>query len=674
MRTFFDPEDDEEFEAAKDLLIRRCLAWADERDMSADGVVLSAALDSRHSSRDGRLAFWGPEQVRRLLLEWIPQRVVAHRDVLDTAPESLLTLLRYLAASGLRDPRGATLVELEAAIAATTAEYSAALADPLRQGIGKFWAQTALDNGVDLTDRRALDRFQRDVDAGRVRYDTGVLDKLVEARFLAPGFDEERAFIQLPVTLPPPAELAEAAARSGIVRQLAALAEWAGTEGRPLTAAGNPRLADARELAALLGTGEEGLKVRSSAEMRRTNLLLAWAKKARLVRVSKGRLLRVAKAAPVLRDPEALWRRAFDVFFELGAAIGAPASTWTDSSMLVEAFDEILPDALNTVYSMVSPVPVVRLQATVWLSCQEYFMFGLHEDGLRQEVWQRQIDRDLVAAFEVLSDLGAVELSHGVADEMYSRDLGDDLSETERVLPPDVCARLRSQLAEPGPLVRLTPLGVRAVRERMLADGRDVPLVGELADAPPAELLGVLAQHYTPETAAIELDGWLAVRGRTIESLLDAVRGCPFRTRAAAMLATLVEARVDGRSMLAGLRRDPALGPIAVTALLDAGDLRPEDLTPDEQRALMSEALLSLLELSGPEGVLDQVTEMAGKDALGVVEAVLNSGHPAVEGMEELRTLVAEPMRARTHRLRLVPSPAPGSRGRRSGHGKKRKR
>ncbi|GLW99652.1 hypothetical protein [Microtetraspora sp. NBRC 16547] len=670
MRTYFEPEEIEEFEAAKDLLIRRCLAWADEHGMSADGMVLSAALDSRHRSRDGRLAYWDPRQVRRLLLEWIPRYVVAHRDVLDAAPESLLTLLRYLAASGLRDPRGATLAELEAAVAAVGAEYPAALADPLRQSIGKFWAQTALDNGVDLTDGRAFGRFQRDIEAGRVRYDSDVLDKLVRGRFLAPELDEERAFAQLPVTLPPPAELAEAAARSASARQLAVLAEWVGAEGRPLTTTGNLRLADARELAELLSTGEQELKVRSSTEMPRVNLMLSWAKKARLVRVAKGRLLRVAKAAPVIRDPEALWRRAFEAFFELGTAIGAPASAWAGSSMLVERFDEILPDVLASVYGMPSPVPVIRLQETVWLACEGQFWLDLREDPQR-EIWRRQVDRDLVAALEALSDLGAVELSHGVADETYSSDLGDHLGEEERTLPPEVCARLLSHLAEPGLLVRLTPLGVRAMRERMLAEGRHVPLVGEMADASSAELLGVLAEHYTLETSATELEGWLSVHGRSVESLLDAIRACPFRTRAAAMLATLVEVR--GRSMMAGLRRDPVLGPLAVTALLDAGELALEDLTPEEHLALMTEGLLALLELSGPEEVVQQLTEMAGKDALGAIEAVLNSGHPAEVSMRELRTLVAEPMRARTHRLRRVPSPAPGSRGRRSGHGKKRK-
>lgn len=79
-------------------------------------------------------------------------------------------------------------------MAGVAAEYSVALADPLRQSIGKFWAQTAFDNGVDLTDRRALDRFRRDLDAGRVRYDADLLDKLVEVRFRAAEVEEERAF------------------------------------------------------------------------------------------------------------------------------------------------------------------------------------------------------------------------------------------------------------------------------------------------------------------------------------------------------------------------------------------------------------------------------------------------------------------------------------------------
>ncbi|GAA4186455.1 hypothetical protein GCM10022252_18470 [Streptosporangium oxazolinicum] len=664
----------------KDLLVRRCLAWAGEHGMRADEAMLAAALDARHRSRDGRLACWDARQVRRFLLEWIPRHLAAERDVLATAPESLLTLLRYLAASGLRDPRGASPAELEAAVAEAEAEYPAALADPTRQGIGKFWAQTALDNGIVLDDERAVARFQRDVDAGRVRFDDDLLDKLLEAEFAGTGPDDERAFPQSPVALPPAAELAAEAARSEVVRQLTALTGWVGTDGRPLTKTGNPRLADARELAALLDTGERDLRVRSSAEMPRVSLLLAWAKKAGLVRVRTGRLVPVAKAGPVLRDPETLWRRAFEAVFELGAAICAPTFEGSGSSMLATAFDELLPDVLNAMYGLPAPIPVARLQETVWLACQEYFLLDPDEDGFRQDVWRRQVERDLLTVFDTLSSLGVVEASHGVPDELYSSDLrpgvlGEfgELTEDDLPLPPEARARLLPRLAEPGPLVRLTPLGTRAVRERLLADGRDAPLLGELADAEAGELLGVLAQHYTRETAAAELDGWLAAHEGDVEPLLDAVRACPFRTRASAMLSTLVEALPDGRETRARLRRDPALGPVVLTALLETGELRPEDLTADEHSLLLAEGLILLLELGGPEAVVEQLRESAGRGAPELVAEVLDSGHPARAALEELRVLVYEPMLARNARLRLMPSPAPGSRGRPSGRGRKRR-
>ena len=79
-----------------------------------NGLVMSlplaeALLDSRHFSSDGRLGYWTPAQVRRALLEWIPEKVTAPDEDLLDAPETLRTLLRYLDAHGLRDPRGAAV-------------------------------------------------------------------------------------------------------------------------------------------------------------------------------------------------------------------------------------------------------------------------------------------------------------------------------------------------------------------------------------------------------------------------------------------------------------------------------------------------------------------------------------------------------------------------------------
>ncbi|GAA2216057.1 hypothetical protein GCM10009850_115260 [Nonomuraea monospora] len=662
MRTCFDPEEAEEFEAAKDLLIRRCVTWAQEHGHPVDDLLLSAAVDARHESRDGRLAYWDGASIRFFLLRYVPYKVTAPREELDLAPATLRTYLRFLDVTGLRDPRGATPAEAEEIIDGTRAEYSAALDDPTLRGVATFWAHTALDQGVDLTVPGAFERFKRDLDAGRVPYDEQVLDQIMQNRFLYGGIEEERAFPQPPISLPPASELTEAAARSKTVQRLITLADWAGKDGRALTAAGNLRVADALEVSALLGTGEDGLRVRSATDLPQLNLLLAWAKKLRLTRTSKGRLFRVAKAAPLLRDPEALWRRAFEVLPELGRVVTVPVTTWRPEPILAEIFREILPDVLNSMYGL-DDMPVVRLEETVWLACEEYFVLDQENERLR-DLWRREVAQDLGRMFEVLSDLGAVELTRGPADPLYASDL-------DEVFSPEATERLRTALAEPDlPLIRLTPLGLRAVRDSLLTDGRDAPLLGELATAPPAELLGVLTQHYPPQDATTELQGWLARPGQNLETLLQAVRDCPFRTRVAAMLRVLAEA-LPGRRLLHDLRHDPVLGPAAWTLLIDDGEMDPGSLSEREHLLMGAENFLSMLELAGPEGLVEQLRGMGGGDAYGFVEAILASGHPDVVGLRELRELVAEPLRRTArHPLRLVPTRRPGDRGRR----KKRKR
>jgi hypothetical protein len=102
--------------------------------------------------------------------------------------------------------------------------------------------------------------------------------------------------------------------------------EWVGA-GRALTQTGRVRLADARELVALLGTGDLGdspelhRSVSSSAELPRLSAIVAWAKAARLVRVSRGRLVPVKGRAALLDRPLELWARMFEAFPRLGQAL-----------------------------------------------------------------------------------------------------------------------------------------------------------------------------------------------------------------------------------------------------------------------------------------------------------------------------------------------------------------
>jgi hypothetical protein len=664
VRTYYEIEETDAYLAARELLLRRCGAWAEAHGLVMSLPLAETLLDSRHFSSDGRLGYWTPAQVRRALLEWIPEKVTAPDEDLLDAPETLRTLLRYLEAHGLRDPRGAAAEENESAIDAVAKEFADAIGDQERYGMAKTVAMSARDRGVDYSDPEALTAFLADVRDGRLLLDEDLLGRALDRQLgrHAPG--QERKFTQLPVTLPAPEELTVAAGRSKVAGQLRAFAQWLGPKGRALTPAGNIRPADARELIPLLGTADEGLRFHSAAELPGLDLIVNWAKKARLVRKQGTRLVPVAKAQPLLADAEALWQRAFEAAFDLGDAVCRPL--WADEppSPVRLLYGVIVPDVLAAIYSMDEPVPVARLAESVWETVRAHFdvdsLSPLGQIGLHGRV-----DNDVAQIFGAFEALGAVTSTHGVASAVFADDLDEGSDLADRPFSGERAAALRERLAEPGRMVRLTPLGTRAMRQRMLAEGREAGLVGELAGASPAEALGTVAEHYPPETAAEEIGIWRAAHGGSLDPLVQAIRDCSFLSRRAALLRTLVNAVPEGDELLASLLRDPELGPVALLA--GKQDRRPDEVSPAEAAWLMAGSVLELLEIGGPDAVREQLEELPRSQREDVVRAVRDSGYPARETLEDFRALVAEPILSAPSRPRAVRNaprrrPRPGKR------------
>ena len=644
MRTRYEIEDTDGYLAARELLLRRCGSWAAANDRALSLPLAGALLDSRHFSPDGRLGYWTPSQVHRALLEWIPGKVTAPQEDLLAAPETLRSLLRYLDATGLRDPRGAATAENEAAIDAAAKEFGAAIADQERYGLAKTAVLSAGygDAGIRLPDGLAsfLHRPEEDLPT----FDAAKLEDLLERQLMLPGLGHDRTYPQLPVRLPAWEELADAAERSTVVGQFRALAAWLGPKGRVLTPAKNIRPADARELIALLGTGDEGLKFHSAAELPGLNLVVSWALKARLIRRQGTRLLPVAKASPLLADAEALWQRAFEAAFDIGPAVCRPI--WADEppSPAQQMYDVVVPDLMATIYSMEEPVPVPRLAESVWETVKAHFnldfLSPLSLMGLRGRV-----DNDVEHIFDAFEALGAVTTVQGMASEIFSMDLDDGTTLRFGIESPfgtDQAAALRERLAKPARPVSLTPLGTRAMRERMLAEGREAGLVGELAGATAAELLGTVAEHYTTSSAPEEIAIWRAAHGGSLDPLVQAVRDCPFLSRRVALLKTLARSAPEGTELLAELIRDPDLGPVVL--LTERDDLSPQDASPGEAAWIMSGSLLELLEIGGPEAVREQLEGLPPAQRKDIVRAVSASGYPAPETLEEFRTLVADPI------------------------------
>ena len=586
VRTIYELEEHDEYVAANDLLVRRAAAWARLNDRPFDQGAARIFLDSRHYSFNGRLGYWTPDEVHRALLQPAPLTVSALGAAPETSEvpkalkaETLRTLLGFMAARDLLDPRGASLAENERAI------DEAAAANEVPHTISVF---------------------------------------------------QERTLPQLPVWLPAAAELAKDAEQSKLVNGLRDLVRWLGPEGKSLTQSGNIRPADARELAALLETGEQEKEFRSAAELNGLTLIVTWAKKARLIRKQGSRLVPVAKSLPLLDDIDALWQRAFEAAFDLGEAAVPPWFVNEPPSPVAQLYAEIAPDVLNTIYSLPEPAPVSRMVEPVWENILE--CFGLDSLPPAQLTgFRHRVDSEVNQILNVFEYLGAVTSTHGIADKSFTEDLDAD-----GPFAPNQALLLRERLKEPDRLVALTPLGTRSMRQRLLAEGRDVPLVGELTDATAAQLLGIVSESYPNEAGADEIARWRSAHGGSLEPLLAAIRTCPFVNRRTALLATLAHATPEGEDLLTDLLTDSELGPVAILALRD--DLIPEQVSDDEVLWLTAGGLLQLFEVGGAAMLSASLNQMPRAARDDIIRAVLESGFPAPETMAEFRTLVAEPL------------------------------
>src|ERR1019366_6447083 len=185
------------------------------------------------------------------------------------------------------------------------------------------------------------------------------------------------------------------------------------------------------------------------------------------------------------------------------------------------------------------------------------------------------------------------------------------------------------------------------------------------AGASPAEVLGTVAEHYTPETTAEEIGIWRAAHGGSLDPLVQAIPDCSFLSRRVALLKTLVTVVPEGGGLRASRLRDPELGPVALLA--GKQDRRPDEVSPAEAAWLMAGSILEFLEIGGPDAVREQLEELPRSQREDVVRAVRDSGYPARETLEESRPLVAEPILSALSRPRTVLNaprrrPRPGKR------------
>ncbi len=180
---------------------------------------------------------------------------------------------------------------------------------------------------------------------------------------------------------------------------------------------------------------------------------------------------------------------------------------------------EALDSALGNLYLLTATDPAVAAGAMVPLPVLAASMTvpeGMDEptDDVLEEVSSTMMRLD--EQFRMLEPAGLVV--HQPVDEALTReDEGEEpYDAAESGDEPD-----DEDVSRYG-MVRLTPLGLYGVRERMREAGLDVPAVGDLAHAAADALLAALPV-YTEENAHSEIQGWFAARNATGPAGGDAV-------------------------------------------------------------------------------------------------------------------------------------------------------
>lgn len=554
--------------------------WADERGETLDeqgaGILLGLAREEMGLAGPEELT---PDGVRALLLEVFPETVVAGSDDVPTVLDALRTIVAYL-----RDTAAVTAPEaaaLAAEIDRTEPEFAevvAAVDGEERQAAAEVISGLLQADGVSLDDQEAVDAWVREFEA------------LPEAERYARTEEYLRRAGELvvpPVRAVPRAEAAAAARGSRLTRAMLALADWTGE--RALTEHDTLTEADIGAAGAALGleAPRRHGRMEDEGELER----LWWAAVEANVITAEDGAASPGPACEGLRSDDdeellAAWLPLFE-------AVVVPGHDYADGL-----------DALELVQNEMTGV-----------------LIHLYE---QEEPTDPQI---LAGAL-----LGHVEEAYDLSDAEAMAPLVRDAFHLELATLADW-----GIVEESGGGRALTPLGVWAVRELLLADGFTAPVIGELAGARASELIAGLT-WYRPEAADEEIDGWLAAHDPkdAAADLLDVMRtgGPGARNLAAAVLHRIGP---EAAGVVRAAREHPLVSPYAALWLNAVGDPSGRELAREEYLWVFVDTVAGMLETAEPEEAVEAALIDAPPEAemKVMVDELWRTHHPGVADVLE---------------------------------------
>ncbi len=523
---------------------------------------------------DGSLFTWSRGAIAELLTEVFPRKVVVDRGDPPLIAAALGDLLEWLDDSGALRP-GGDGPRLAAYAREMAGPFTAAMADESRWGMGKRLLGGWTGAGPDPTDPAQLQAAMDEFNALPIEMRDQILGAL-------PGLPPLPALP--PVVLAPRSELEAAARAAVLLERVRRFVRYVGA-GRELTGTGNLRLADGRELVALLETGDvidpvigdRTFKTKSTAELGEIDLVFRLAVAARFARVAKQRVLPTkSRAGRLDGDVLEAWFDLLVAFVqELGPAQHRRGEDRYGFGWHAEVLDEQLTGMLVGLYAQ-GETGFDELADEVWDVIDEQFVFHDTSESAT-ELRRSGVRFDLGYVLERLEDLGVVRLDAVTDDAPWPT----GLTRRRRIIKS----------------VALTDLGTWGV-QRIASAHVPAPVVGALADRAAPDLLARLPDLPEDEASA-EIDVWLERNGAA--ALVAALPAAGTTARGLAFRA-LLRLGPDAADAVAVLKDQPALSAYALVWRVDAGLAAPDEARVEDAAALVA-VLAAVLDLWGPQSL-----------------------------------------------------------------------
>lgn len=554
--------------------------WADERGETVDGqgalILLGLAREEMGLAGPGELT---PDGIRGLLLEVFPETVVASGDDVPTVLDALRKIVAYLRdTAAVPAPDADALAAEIDRVGPEFAEVVSAVDSEERAAAAEVISGLLEADGVSLDDQEAVDAWVRAFEA------------LPEAERYARTEEYLRQAGELvvpPVRGVPLAEVAAAARGSRLTGAVLALADWTGE--RALTEHDTLTDADIEAAGAALGldTPRRYGQMEDEGELER----LWWAAvEADVITAEHGTASPGPESGGLRSDDDAAMLAAWLPLFE---AVAVPGHDYADGLDALELVQNELTGVLIHLYEQEEPTEPEILAGALLGHVEEAYdlsdadaMTALVRDAFHLEL-------------ATLEDWGIVERS------------GDGRA--------------------------LTPLGVWAVRELLLADGFTAPLIGELAGARASELIGGLT-WYRPEAADEEIDGWLAAHDPkdAAADLLDVMRtgGPGARNLAAAVLHRIGP---EAAGVVRAAQEHPLVSPYAAMWLNAVGDPSGRELAREEYLWVFVDTVSGMLETAEPDEAVEAALIDAPPEAemKVMVDELWRTDHPGAADVLE---------------------------------------